>query len=141
MMNTSYIYHALGLKGYECTKTDYKGNEIIHYLRKRADKKCCSHCYSRRVVLNGSKYRHFRSVNIGEKHQMLVVCINRLKCSTCGRDAYEYIPFATGKQRYTHRLVHCMIMLLKKMSIRDVAGYLNLSWDTMVAPAQRTGPV
>ncbi|MBB1551056.1 MAG: hypothetical protein HG447_005540 [Prevotella sp.] len=28
-MNTSYIYHALGLKGYECTKTDYKGNELF----------------------------------------------------------------------------------------------------------------
>lgn len=130
-MNTSYIYHALGLKDYMCNKTEYKGNEIIHYLRKRSDKICCSHCHSRRVVGNGSKYRSFRSVNIGEKHQRLVVRINRLKCSSCGRDAYEHIPFATGKQRYTHRLAHCVVTLLKKMSIKDVAGYLGLSWDTV----------
>lgn len=37
-MNTSYFYHALGLKDYECNKTEYKGYEIIHHLRKRADK-------------------------------------------------------------------------------------------------------
>lgn len=130
-MNTSYIYHALGLKDYDCNKTEYKGNEIIHHLRKRSDKICCSHCHSRRVVGNGSKLRRFRSVNIGEKHQTLVVRINRLKCSFCGCDAYEHIPFATGKQRYTHRLAHCVVTLLKKMSIKDVAGYLGLSWDTV----------
>jgi hypothetical protein len=31
-METSYIYHAYGIKDFECTKTEYKGNTIIHHI-------------------------------------------------------------------------------------------------------------
>ena len=31
-MNPSYLYHAFGVRHQECTKTEYKGNQNIHYL-------------------------------------------------------------------------------------------------------------
>ena len=31
-MNPSYLYHAFGVRHQECTKTEYKGNQKIHYM-------------------------------------------------------------------------------------------------------------
>ena len=33
-MDTSYIYYAYGIRDFECTKTEYKGNTIIHHIQK-----------------------------------------------------------------------------------------------------------
>lgn len=57
--------------------------------------------------------------------------MRRLKCKTCGADVYEDLHFVTGKQRYTHRLARLVIELLHRMTIKDVAHYLGLSWDTV----------
>lgn len=130
-MNTSYIYHALGLQGYECTKNEYKGNKIISYLQKRGDTTRCSKCHSHNVIHNGFKEREYKTVNIGLKQQVLHVRINRLACKTCGCTAYEETKFASGKQRYTHRLARYVIELLHKMTISDVANHLCMSWDTI----------
>ena len=35
-MNPSYLYHAFGVRHQECTKTEYKGNQNIHYIQKPA---------------------------------------------------------------------------------------------------------
>lgn len=130
-MNTSYVYHALGLKDYECTKNEYKGNAIIYYLQKRGEKIRCKECHSHRVIRNGFKERRYRSVNMGLKQQVLHVRINRLVCKTCGCISYEDVHFATGKQRYTHRLARYVIELLRKMTITDVSNHLNMSWNTI----------
>ena len=34
-MDASFIYYAYGIKDFECTKTKYKGNTIIHHIQKR----------------------------------------------------------------------------------------------------------
>jgi transposase len=62
---------------------------------------------------------------------MLSVKVNRIKCRTCGRDAYENVPFVTGKQRYTHLLAKFVVCMLHYMTIKDLANYLGLSWDTV----------
>ena len=40
-MNPSYLYHAFGVRHQECTKTEYKGNQNIHYIQTRKDELCC----------------------------------------------------------------------------------------------------
>jgi transposase len=130
-METSYIYHAYGIKDFECTKTEYKGNTIIHHIQKRDVKTRCECCHSHVVVHNGFKLRKIRSVNIGTKQSVLLVKVRRLKCKTCGNDVYEDLHFVTGKQRYTHRLARLVMELLHKMTIKDVANHLGLSWDTV----------
>lgn len=130
-MDTSYIYYAYGIRDFECTKTEYKGNTIIHHIQKRDVKTRCECCHSHVVVRNGFKIRKIRSVNIGTKQSILHVKVRRLKCKTCGADVYEDLHFVTGKQRYTHRLARLVIELLHRMTIKDVAHYLGLSWDTV----------
>jgi transposase len=130
-METSYIYHAHGIKDYECTKTVYKGNTIIHHLQKREEKIRCECCHSHVVTRNGFKIREIRTVNIGRKQVILQVKVQRLKCRTCGADVYEDLHFVTGKQRYTHRLARLAVELLHRMTIKDAAHYLGLSWDTV----------
>lgn len=45
-MDISYIYHAYGIKDFEYTKTEYKGNTIIHHIQKRDVKTRCECCHS-----------------------------------------------------------------------------------------------
>jgi transposase len=130
-METSYIYHAYGIKDYECTKTEYKGNTIIHHIQKRSEKTRCECCHSHVVVRNGFKTRKIRTVNVGKKQIVLQVRVQRLRCKTCGADVYEDLHFVTGKQHYTHRLARLVMELLHRMTIQDVANYLGLSWNTV----------
>ena len=39
-MNPSYLYHAFGVRHQECTKTEYKGNQNIHYIQTKSEKLC-----------------------------------------------------------------------------------------------------
>ena len=78
-----------------------------------------------------SSFCKIRSVNIGTKQSVLLVKVRRLKCKTCGTDVYEDLHFVTGKRRYTHRLARLVMELLHKMTIKDVANHLGLSWDTV----------
>ena len=55
-MNPSYLYHAFGVRHQECTKTEYKGNQNIHYIETRKEKSCCPECKSRKVIRSGSIY-------------------------------------------------------------------------------------
>ena len=53
-MNPIYLYHAFGVRHQECTKTEYKGNQNIHYIQTRKDELCCPECKSRKIIPNRS---------------------------------------------------------------------------------------
>ena len=57
--------------------------------------------------------------------------VQRIKCSVCGCDQQESIPFTTGKRHTTHRLEHLVVDLMKIMTISETAAYLGLSWSTV----------
>jgi transposase len=97
-MNTSFLYHAFGLKGYECTRIGYENKSIVLNIQTRSDKLCCSHCESRRIVRNGSLIRNFRGVPIGGKPVVIRMKVQRLKCKECMTDRQEAIHFTTGSQ-------------------------------------------
>ena len=130
-MDTSFICHAYGLIGYICTKTEYKGKTIFHYLEKNPQKIRCEECKNHRLVHNGYRIRRFTSVPIGGKRIILIVKVHRLKCKSCGKDKYEDVPFSSGNHHYTNRLSRFVICLLKMMTIKDAASFVGLSWDTV----------
>lgn len=70
-MNPSYLYHAFGVRHQECTKTEYKGNQNIHYIQIRKDELCCPECKSRKIIRSGSIYRDIRSVPVGHRETIL----------------------------------------------------------------------
>ena len=52
-METSFMYHALGIREQECTRTRYEGGRIIFEIRTKEDKLYCARCGSRHVIKSG----------------------------------------------------------------------------------------
>lgn len=136
-MNSSFLYHAFGLKGYECTSIGYENKGIILNIQTRSEKLCCSHCKSKRIIRNGHLVRNFRGVPIGGKPVIIRMKVQRIKCKECLTDRQEHIHFTTGNQTYTHRLSRLVVCLLSMATLKDVALFLHLSWDTVKAIHKR----
>lgn len=130
-MNTSFLYHALGIREQECSHVRYKDNSIIIEMQTRSDKLCCPCCHSKQFILSGSHTREIRSVPIGSKSVVLKMKIQRIKCKSCGCVRQENVHFLTGKRGYTNRFSRLVVELSHIGTIQDVARFLHLSWDTV----------
>lgn len=130
-MNPSYLYHAFGVRHQECTKTEYKGNQNIHYIQTRKENLSCPECKSRKIIRSGSIYRDIRSVPVGHRETILRMKVQRIKCKSCGCIRQEDIHFVTGKRSYTNKFARYVVELSRIGTIKDVARFLNISWDTV----------
>jgi len=130
-MNTSFLYHAFGVRTAVCTSIDYKDRGIICDIQTRSDKLCCPKCKSRNIIRNGTVERDIRSLPIGSKPVTLHVKVQRIICRDCKCDCQEKLHYTTGKQTYTHRLARFVVCLLKIGTIKNVANFLGMSWATV----------
>ena len=130
-MNPSYLYHAFGVRHQECSKTEYKGNQNIHYIQTKSEKLCCPECKSRKIIRSGSISRDIRSVPVGHRETILRMKVQRIECKSCGCIRQEKIHFVTGKRGYTNRFARYVVGLSRIGTIKDVAQFLNVSWDTV----------
>lgn len=130
-METSFMYHCLGIRDQECTCTRYEGGRIIFEIRTRDDKLYCARCGSRHVIKSGSAVRRFRSVPIGSRQIILEMTVQRLECKDCGAIQQERVHFVRGKERYTYRMKRFVLDLCRIGTIADVAKQVHMSWDTV----------
>ena len=130
-MNTSFLYHAFGVREQECSCVRYEDNSLIVEIQTRLDKLRCPCCHSKQINLSGKHYRLIRSIPIGSKPVMLKMKIQRIKCQSCGCIRQEDIHFLTGERTYTNRFSRLVVELSRIGTIQDVARFLHLSWDTV----------
>ena len=132
-MNSSFLYHALGLYNHKCTCEEYKGNTIILHVETKSREKSCPQCGHIHLVKNGFRIRDFIGLPVGGKKVVIRMKVQRYKCKNkdCGYDRQEDIPFATGSCGYTHRFAKYVVGLLKSMTLKDTANLLGVSWDTV----------
>ena len=130
-MNPSFIYHAFGVKGICYSSTEYKNSSIYINIRSSQEAFRCPVCKSRNTIKYGTVLRDFRCVPIGRKPVILRMNIQRVQCKECQKVNQEEIPFTTGKRSYTHRFARYVISLLRIGTIKDVANFLRISWDTV----------
>ena len=130
-MSTSFVYHALGLVGYQFLKPLFKNGTIYFQVRKNPGKLRCPDCNSHRIKLKGKVTREFKSVPIGKKQTILIVIIQRVLCKECNCLKQIKLGFADPKKTYSHAFARYVLELLKFATIKDVARHLNVSWDTV----------
>ena len=51
-MDSSLLYHAWGLRGYKCTRTEYKDNNIILHIEAKKRPRVCPKCGCNHLVKN-----------------------------------------------------------------------------------------
>lgn len=130
-MNASFLYHAFGVREQECTRLRYEDNSIILEIQTRSDKLCCPCCKSKHVIRSGHCTRTIRCIPIGHKQVRLQVKVQRVGCKDCGAVRQEHLHFVTGKRTYTNRFCRLVAELSRIGTIKDVAAFLHVSWDTV----------
>jgi transposase len=130
-MSTSLLYHAFGIRGYEYVRTDYPDGQVIFTIRQESKACRCSACGSTQVQSRGHVERRFRSLPIGSRTTAVVLPIPRVECRACGVVRQVEVPFADPRRTYTRAFERYALELSRRMTIRDVARHLNVSWDVI----------
>jgi len=130
-MSTSLLYHAFGIRGYKYVRTDYPDGQVIFTIRQAPETCRCSACGSTRVQSRGHVERRFRSLPIGSRTTAVVLPIPRVECLACGVVRQVEVPFADPRRTYTRAFERYALELSRRMTIRDVARHLNVSWDVI----------
>jgi transposase len=125
------MYHAIGICEQECSSIRYEESCIILKEQTRKKKLCCSCCKSKKVIRSGSSIRRIRSVPIGRKPVIIELKVQRLACKACNAIRQENIHFVRGKHSYSNKMARLVIDLSRIGTIKDVAIFLHLSWDTV----------
>jgi transposase len=128
-MSTSLLYHAFGIRGYHHTRTDYQGGQTIFTIRQEPESCRCSACGSPEVQSRGQVERRFRTVPIGSRATFVVLPIPRVECRARGVTRQVKVPFANPRRSYTKAFERYALELGRRMTIRDVAMHLDVSWD------------
>jgi transposase len=130
-MSTSLLYHRFGIRGYEYTRTDYQNGQTIFTIHQDPETCRCSACGSSQVQMRGRVERRFRTVPIGRHATFVVLPIPRVKCQACNLVRQVEIPFADSRRSYTSAFERYALELGRRMTIRDVAKHLGVSWDVI----------
>src|SRR3954452_17131974 len=128
-MSTSLLYHAFGIRGYHYTRTDYRDGQVIFTIRQEPETCRCPACGSPRVQSRGRVERRFRALPIGRRATSVGLPIPRVECQDCGVVRQVKIPFADARRSYTNSFERYALELGRRMTIRDVAKHLGVSWD------------
>ena len=128
-MSTSLLYHAFGIRGYQYTRTDYKGGQTIFSIHQDPTTYRCSACGSPQVLSRGQVLRCFRSLPIGGRATFMVLPIPRVECQGCRVVRQVKVSFANPRRSYTSCFERYALELGRRMTIRDVAVHLGVGWD------------
>src|SRR5215207_5319124 len=113
------------------TRTDYQGGQVIFTIHQEPETCRCSACGSPRVQSRGHVARRFRSLPIGGRATFVVLPIPRVECRACGATRQVEVPFAEARRSYTKSFERYALELSRRMTIRDVAHHLGVSWDVI----------
>jgi transposase len=130
-MSTSLLYHAFGIRGYQYTRTDYQDGQVIFTIHQEPKTCRCSACGSPRVQSRRRVERRFRTVPIGSRATVAALPIPRVACEACGAVRRVKIPFADPRRSFTSSFERDALELSRRMTIRDGAVHLDVSWDVI----------
>ena len=131
MATTSFLYHTLGLVGYQHLRTEFREGKVYHHVELHPHRRRCRHCQARwyDLTLSGTFERTFRALPIGQRPQFVVLHGHRQHCQRCDADLREPITFATGKARHLKVFGRYVVELCQIAPIKAVAQTLGVGWD------------
>jgi len=130
-MSTSLLYHAFGIRGYTYRRTDYQSGHVIFTIHQEPQACRCPACGSADVQSRGRVERRFRLVPIGRRATFVDLAIPRVQCRACGVVRQVAVPFADARRTYARSFERYALELGRRMTIKDVAAHLGVSWDVI----------
>lgn len=130
-MSTSLLYHAFNIKNVEYRSTQYLGNKVIFKAEMSNSMRSCPSCKNTQVIFKGKKTRFLHLPPLGRKRCVLNLIMHRICCKNCGCLSWPRLQFMDGNKRYTRSFALTVLDLLQFATIRAVADYLHVGWDTI----------
>ena len=103
---------------------------VVRLEPKAGGWRCCSRCARRVEAVHDRQERRIRDLPLFEVPVDLVVPRRRLLCPGCG-PRLEQLSWLEPYARVTRRLAASVARLCKVMSIRHVAEFYGLGWETV----------
>ncbi|QZE13279.1 ISL3 family transposase [Halosquirtibacter laminarini] len=128
-MNTSSIYHCLGLQDQQLLSTSYVGDTIQLKVKTKKDKLRCSRYKRMHVICCGVIERSFKGPMIGKKKCVIIIDIQRLYCKKCKIVRQEHLRFAKEQKSYIRSLEKMVLLLSSHMTIQSISRLLDLNWN------------
>ena len=119
------------LEGVDIDEFAFEDNMAVVYGHLKENRTDCHKCGSGHVIFNGFTNREFHLPTTGSKKAALKIKIHQLRCKDCDSAWWPQVPFACGKQRMSKSFVNYVLDLLEFATIKDVANYLEITWDTV----------
>lgn len=91
----------------------------------------CQSCGRFSSSVYDHREREWRHLNIFEYRCYLVGDIPRITCSRCGEVRQVKIPWSEPYMRYTQSFMDYVLVLLTKMSIKEVEEVAGINWKTV----------
>jgi len=103
---------------------------VVDLLAKHRVSRCCSGCGRRTRSIHDAQERRVRDLPIFEVPVELMLPRLRVRCPSCG-PKLESLDWLDPYARVTKRLAVSVARMCKVMSIRHVASFYGLAWDTV----------
>ena len=121
------------------------GRLIVVLQARSGTTRRCGRCGEPVEEVHDTVERRIRDLPIGDRDTYLIVPVSRVRCPRCGPTT-ESIAWLDRYQRMTKRLADKIARLATFTSIKHVAEWFGLSWDTVKqidqrALERRVGPV
>lgn len=134
MAATDIIARLGGWVGYElgCVSEEWRGQQrwcLVRLNPVQGLRRRCSHCGGEASSVHDTELRRVRDLPIFEVPVELLVPRLRVLCPACG-PRLEQLDWLAPYSRVTARLGASVARLCKLMSLRHVASYYGLAWDT-----------
>jgi transposase len=130
-MSTSLLYHRFGVVGYRYVRQHFEAGATFFRIEQPRERLRCAACGSDNVWGQGGVERSFRGLPIGNQPTILELKVPRVYCFRCGKTRQVKINFADPKKHYTRAFERYALELSRRMTIKDVADHLLVSWDTI----------
>jgi len=95
---------------------------------RRGSKPVCSGCHERGTAYDRLAVRRFEFVPLWGFMVLLLYCMRRVDCRTCGVRVEE-VPWATGKHQLTKAYMLFLAHWARKLSWQETAASFRSSWD------------
>lgn len=132
-MSISLLYHSQRIAAYEHISYEYEKGKIFQRIRAKKHTHNCSDCKSKNVTATSlGTFREIKGLKMGAKNFSIKVEVYRNRCHDCGAYKMEKLEFTQHKtSRLSKALERSICELLQYMSIKSVAEYFDLHWETV----------
>lgn len=131
MSISKILYNGFGIKDVILKSFDILEKYCVFTCTLKKKLKKCSKCRSCSIRIKETKVRRFRMLPLGSMKCFLELTVHKFFCHDCKSSCWVKLPFAVGKLPMTKSFANYILALIKVTTVKGVATFLGLQWDTV----------